>query len=277
MQSFEFLGGKYQQGEQILPGLIQTYRSYEVPTGRPVFIHRIPSNDPAAQEIAALLSAGLIRSPAVRRMLLDVYETEPYRFVVTEPSRQCVPLREWLEREADETPEVAPKAVAAADSALPFLPPVKEAPELAPPSDDEVDALTPPDVDTSEFARLFEEALSGKRERSRRMGAQPQSVVAAPPTANEKAALAPEPEQTKPVAVQPKPAARQPTATPAKKPELPVEPVPAAAPLPVPEPEMFSQAVEVEESGRSTLIIFLVVLGVFIALVVMFVVVFVKR
>src|ERR1700684_3893180 len=103
MQSFELLGGKYHQGEQIVPGVIQTFRSYEVPTGRPVFIHRIPANDPAAQEIAGLLSVGLIRSPKVRKMLLDVYEGEPYRFVVTEPSRQCVPLRDWLERETGET------------------------------------------------------------------------------------------------------------------------------------------------------------------------------
>lgn len=295
MQSFELLGGKYQQGEQILPGVVETFRSYEVPTGRPVFIHRVEASNPAAQEIAGLVSAGLIRSPTVRKMLLDVYERDPYRFVVTEPARQCVPLRDWLEREAGEGPGEAPKQVvetpptpleveaeAVPDPVLfarsayaaepedveeideepePPKPPAvrslppppapvpaqpalsTEAPSAEPPVE------LPPDAEGSEFARLFHEALSGKLERSRR-------------AAREAAALGEE---------APPPDVVESSRT------LPIEQTPVLPPAAADEFPLFTQVAESQARGRSTLVISLVVLGVLVALLVMFVVVFVKR
>ena len=247
MQSFELLGGKYQQGEQILPGVIQTFRSYEATTGRPVFIHRIARNDPAAQEIADLLSAGLIRSPVVRKMLLDVYETEPYRFVVTEPARQCVPLREWLEREAGEapTPEPAPAPVHAPESPLRSLPVVEAALLPEAPPEEEAEAAAEPAPD-AEFARLFQEALSGKLERSRRN------------TALQNAEPEMKPEQPKPIE------------------QAPVIAAPLLPPsIPAPERDLF-QVVETERAGRSRLIVILVI-AVLLLLAVMVVVVFVMR
>ncbi len=274
MQSFELLGGKYQQGEQILPGVIQTFRSYEVPTGRPVFIHRIPSDNPAAKEVADLLSAGLIRSPAVRKMLLDVYESEPYRFIVTEPSRQCVPLRDWLEREADGAPESATATSAAPVSAGPPAPlstlPVKEAAPLPePPPEEELEATEPePDAEASEFARLFHEALSGKMERSRRNAEKQTAMALQPGGANP--AVGQEPEE-------PKTAVRPGTRLFSREQQAgPVEPVPTAAALPAPEHDLF-QVVEAERAGKSRLIIILVALAVLAILVVMFVFVYVTR
>lgn len=274
MQSFELLGGKYQQGEQILPGAIQTFRSYEVPTGRPVFIHRIASNDPAAKEVADLLSAGLIRSPGVRKMLVDVYERDPYRFVVTEPARQCVPLLDWLQRETEE-PEEQTESAHSANTAPAPPPPARAAtaPSLAsrfepPPEDDEYDEenkteplAPPPDADASEFARLFHEALSGKLEKARRQAALQKLVSTA--EAAPDSPLEDEPEEY----VGYSPVARAPQV---------IEPTPAQ-PAPLPEPALFQAAVEVEDSGRSTLVIFLVVLGVLAVLIVMFIVVFVMR
>jgi len=276
MQSFELLGGKYQQGEQVVPGAIQTFRAYEVPTGRPVFIHRIASNDPAAQEIAGLLSAGLIRSSTVRKMLLDVYESEPYRFVVTEPARQCVPLRDWLEREAGDMPEPAAKPVAALE-ALSVEPPLKFAPAPSPDpsSAAEVEAIEPPpDAEPSEFTRLFHEALSGKLERSRRSAVPqdpaPLSSVSGKAPLNDGGAA-------------PKPAVREPgplSRTAERGDAIPdaiKAPLAEQAAIPAPEPKLFSQVAEAQDAGRSRLTIFLVVLGVVVVLLVIFVVVFVKR
>lgn len=269
MQSFELLGGKYQQGEQILPGVIQTFRSYEVPTGRPVFIHRIPSDNPAAKEVADLLSAGLIRSPVVRKMLLDVYESEPYRFIVTEPSRQCVPLREWLEGEAGEAHEAASDTVTAPTSAAPRGPlselPVKEATPLPePPAEEERDEIGAgkPDADAeaSEFARLFHEALSGKMERSRRSAAQEPAVA---PPIGEKSPVRQTFEAPK-TPVRPAPSPQ------------PAEPAPAAAALPAPEHPLF-QVVEAERAGKWRLTIILVALGFLAIMLGMFVAVFMTR
>lgn len=265
MQSFQLLGGKYQQGEQILPGVIQTFRSYQVPTGRPVFIHRIPSEDPAAKEVADLLSAGLIRSPVVRKLLLDVYETEPYRFVVTEPARECVPLLDWLEREADEGSEPEPKTASAPSArvepiAAPHLSPKSEPaplPEEPLEEEEEKPKVIEPagEGDSSEFARLFHEALSGKMERSKRSVLQQEPVVPKPVAS---AAAAP--------VVRPNVPRSE------DSPAAPAEPLPAS----VPERDLF-QVVETERAGRSTLVIVLVVVAVLALLLVMFVVVFVTR
>jgi hypothetical protein len=177
MQSFELLGGKYQQGELIAPGVIQTFRSYEVSTCRPVFIHRIPMDHAAAPELAELLSAGLIRSSAVRSMIVDLYETGPYRLIVTEAARQCVPLLDWLEREAGElveTVEDKPEAqLPKEESAKEQVPNQKMATEN--PSN----SKTENSRDT-EFGKLFL-ASSAKLERAEGAAALPRPASIPPP------------------------------------------------------------------------------------------------
>jgi hypothetical protein len=217
----------------------------------------------------------LIRSPGVRKMLLDVYETEPYRFVVTEPARQCVPLRDWLEREADEAPESALAPVTAPIFVAPPAQlsslPVKEAVPLPePPAEQEMEAREPePDAEASEFARLFHEALSGKMERSRR-NAEKQAAVPPPPAVTRSAV-----EQE---LQEPKTAVRPAVKLVSREQQVPrpVEPAPAAAALPPPERDLF-QVVEAERAGRSMLIIVLVALGVLAILLVMFVLIYVMR
>lgn len=103
MNTTEFLGGKYQGAEQILPGVIQTYRASETLTGRSVFVHRVSSTDDLTQQLVLyrLLSAALVRSPAVRSMVLDMRDEKSDWFVVTDTSPQCLLLREWLQFELD--------------------------------------------------------------------------------------------------------------------------------------------------------------------------------
>ncbi len=259
MQRFELLGGKYQQGEQIVPGAIQSFRGYELPTGRPVFIHRALSKEPAALEMGGLLSAGLIRSAAVRKVVLDVYESELYRFVVTEPDRQCVPLRDWLERETGEPAEAFTGELKAAVAPLPIEPDSIAGTE---------ETRVSPAVEATEFARMFRDALAGKREKARRDALRDEPAIGYGPTGQP--ALLEKPLEEEPLD-QIEEAASKPR---------PIEPLKRAE-APVPElsetPELFSRVGAVEKAGRSTLIVFLVVLGVVVVLLVMFVVIFVKR
>ncbi len=101
MEPIEFLGGKYNGGEQILPGAIQTYRATESATGRSVFVHRITSGDDAAQQVLLYrsMAAALVRSPSVRSMVLDMRDEGSDWYVVTETAPQCLLLREWLQFE----------------------------------------------------------------------------------------------------------------------------------------------------------------------------------
>lgn len=103
MEPLNFLGGKYQQATQILPGTLQTFRAVDTTTGRDVFVHRAPSNDPAAHQLALLLSSALVRSAKARRMVLDVIEEGGFAYVVTETEHQCLLLREWLQFEINQT------------------------------------------------------------------------------------------------------------------------------------------------------------------------------
>jgi hypothetical protein len=101
METLKFLRGKYNGGEQILPGVIQTYRATEAATGRSVFVHRVSSTDDAGQQLALyrLLAAALVRSPSVRSMVLDMRDENNDWFVVTDTAPQCLLLREWLQFE----------------------------------------------------------------------------------------------------------------------------------------------------------------------------------
>lgn len=246
MQRFELLGGKYQQGEQILPGAVQSFRGYELPTGRPVFIHRIPSKEAAAEEIAGLLSAGLIQSAAVRKAVLDVYEGEAYRFLVTEPDRHCVPLQDWLEREAGELPRpgTTGRTVETAPHPLELETAVSEPVKEGPIEETRIS----PEAEATEFARMFRAALAGKMERVRRDTIEKdEPVIRFGPTG--------------------RPATQEEVI------EAPTVPAPVASAT----PELFSQAAEAEKGGRSTLVVLLALLGVVVVLLVMFVVVFVKR
>ncbi len=271
MQRFELLGGRYQQGEQILPGVIQSFRGYELPTGRPVFIHRIPSKEAVARDLASLLSAGLIQSAVVRKMVLDVYESEPYRFVVTEPGRQCVPLRDWLEREAGDLPEAARSAPATA-VALPVEPDVVTEPvEVAEVEETRVS----PEVDATEFARMFRAALAGKLERERRDALLNAPAIGYGPTgepAPDEEVLDGEPLDEDELEED----GLEEEGGPERRGES-VETAEAAAPLPSTTPQLFSQIGETPKAARPKLIVFLVVLAVLVVLLVMFVVVFVKR
>ena len=340
MRRFELLGGKYQQGEQILPGVIQSFRAYEVPTGRPVFIHRVPSKERVAQEVAGLLSAGLIHSASVRKMVLDVYESEPFRFIVTEPARQCVPLRDWLEREsgasaeAVTTGQAAPPAEVPAEPEMPVEPARIEAarierprvepvrrelalsePALSEPAGseparsepaetDEVEGLRESaDVEANEFARMFRAALAGKMERARREAERDDAVMGYHATGQP--ALYAEIEEDeeddeiededlidRPASAPPRVPASIGATTPLVRPKVeapePVQAVPLkaipqaaqtsnVAPASPAEPQLFSQLGSAEKTGKSNLIIFLVVLSVLVVLLAMFVVVFAKR
>ncbi|MGC2658805.1 MAG: hypothetical protein WA324_12675 [Bryobacteraceae bacterium] len=105
MEPLEFLGGKYQQPEQIVPGEISTFRAREASSQRSVFVHRIATSGGEAQQAALLrlLMQGIFRSPSARNQVLDFGEEPGFCYVVTDSSPQCLLLREWLQCELDST------------------------------------------------------------------------------------------------------------------------------------------------------------------------------
>ena len=95
------LSGKYLQAEQAAPGVIQTFRARDLATGDPVFVHRIgDANCNEQASLLRLLLMCLYRSPAVKKLVLEVREDANACYVVTESAPQCFLLREWLELEA---------------------------------------------------------------------------------------------------------------------------------------------------------------------------------
>jgi hypothetical protein len=102
MEALDFLGGKYQRGNQILSGTLQTFRAMDPGTGRDVFVHRVASGDAVAHQLAFLLSSALVRSAKARRLVLDVAEQDGFAYVVTDTEHQCLLLREWLQFEIDQ-------------------------------------------------------------------------------------------------------------------------------------------------------------------------------
>ena len=73
MEPLQFLGGKYQEPEQIVPGEVQTFRAREASTGQTVFVHRMSTAMGDAQQAALLrlVLQGLFRSPSARSHVLD--------------------------------------------------------------------------------------------------------------------------------------------------------------------------------------------------------------
>ncbi len=127
MSSFDLLGGKYKQGEQILPGALQTFRGQEVPSGRPVFVHRVSRADEPAQQLDLfqLLSSALVRSEAVRKMILDVRDEDGWWFVITDSAPQCLLLREWLQFELGQ-PAAAKAPVTPEEPSTPLQSPLAQ-------------------------------------------------------------------------------------------------------------------------------------------------------
>src|SRR5579875_4098736 len=103
MEPVEFLGGKFKQATQILPGAWQTFRAIHSASGREVFLHRIPAGDPAAGELAFLLASALTQSEKARSLVVEVVEaTDGFVYIATATQRECLLLRRWLQSELDE-------------------------------------------------------------------------------------------------------------------------------------------------------------------------------
>lgn len=167
MEAIDFLGGKYQRANPILSGTITTFRAFDPSTGREVFVHRVPASDPAAQQLALLLSSALIRSAKARRLILDVVEEDGYANIVTDTEHQCLLLREWLQFEINQAGG----------------PPPAPSPAPAPAAAPKAETKTPePKQEPGEFTRMFMASTGDP---------------AAPPTATKvPTAKAPVPEET---------------------------------------------------------------------------------
>ncbi len=117
METLEFLGGKYQKTEQIVPGPVQTFRAREAATGREVFVHRVSSTEEQAEQTALLrmLTTVLLRSAEARKLVLDFGDDQGFWYVVTDSEPRCLILREWLQFElnrANSAPAVEKRAPA---------------------------------------------------------------------------------------------------------------------------------------------------------------------
>lgn len=101
METTEFLGGKYQKTEQIVPGPVQTFRAREAGSGRDVFVHRVSTTEEPAEQMALLrmLTTVLLRSAEARRLVLDFGDDQGFWYVVTQSEPRCLILREWLQFE----------------------------------------------------------------------------------------------------------------------------------------------------------------------------------
>ncbi|MBV8807901.1 MAG: hypothetical protein JO033_04435, partial [Acidobacteriaceae bacterium] len=105
MEALGFLGGKYQEPELVVPGQVQTLRATDTATGKFVFAHRVSMTEEPAEQAALLrlLTTGLMRSPEVKKLVLDFGEEEAFWYVVTQPEPQCILLRQWLQKQLGET------------------------------------------------------------------------------------------------------------------------------------------------------------------------------
>jgi len=103
MESFEFLGGRYNRPEQIMSGPVQAFKAQNAANGRTVFIHRVSTTEAPAEQAALLklLTTALVKSAEAKRLVLDFGEESGYWYVVTESEPQCALLREWLQLEID--------------------------------------------------------------------------------------------------------------------------------------------------------------------------------
>jgi hypothetical protein len=120
MESFEFLGGRYNRPEQIMSGPVQAFKAQNAANGRTVFIHRVSTTEAPAEQAALLklLTTALVKSSEAKRLVLDFGEESGYWYVVTESEPQCALLREWLQLEIDSAlAGAAPAARAAVPAA----------------------------------------------------------------------------------------------------------------------------------------------------------------
>jgi len=159
MSAVDFLGGKYRQSEQILPGPVQTFRANESSTGRSVFVHRVSTSGDTAQQISLLrlLSLALLRSTTTRNLVLDITEEGGFWYVVTQSEPQCLLLREWLQFEIDQTAGQSNPSL----KREPAPPPVKEPATQPPPAKPEASKAEPPKQETGEFTRFFKGGMPG--------------------------------------------------------------------------------------------------------------------
>lgn len=188
MERLEFLSGKYKEAERIVPGAVQTFQAKEASGGRPVFVHRVPTAGPDAQNgLVRLLSSALLHSENVRKLVVEVADENGFCYVVTENAEQCLLLREWLQFEveranghpteqhispppgpAPETPAAPPEKpaekVPGEFSRLFHVPPQQPSAAPAPPLQSAPAPPPPSRAETGEFTRFFRgDALPAKK------------------------------------------------------------------------------------------------------------------
>jgi hypothetical protein len=120
MESFEFLGARYNRPEQIMSGPVQAFKAQNAVTGNPVFIHRVSTTEAPLEQAAILklLTTALVKSSDAKRLVLDFGEEYGYWYVVTESEPQCAALRAWLQLQVD----TANVRSGAASASLPLPP-----------------------------------------------------------------------------------------------------------------------------------------------------------
>lgn len=174
MEALEFLGGKYQKPELIVSGPVQTFRAKDSATSRFVFAHRVSMAEEPTEQTALLrlLTTGMVRSPEVRKLVLDFGEEEGFWYVVTQPEPQCILLRQWLQSEMDGLDAgAASKKVASKPGEEPAQKPEPTAPEptkpppvisseraspaVAEPSKPAIPKAEKPKEELGEFTRMF--------------------------------------------------------------------------------------------------------------------------
>lgn len=217
MESFEFLGGRYNRPEQIMSGPVQAFRAQNAANGRTVFIHRVSTTE-APQEQAVLLKlmmTALVKSADVKRMVLDFGEEQGYWYVVTESEPQCALLREWLQLEID--------AANSTPAAKPAAPPIPRTPRPTQQEEPDPGEFTrflkarPPQSTSTSYPRFVPQSPAPPPPPQQPVTPPPPPPIASPPS--------------QPTASMPsQPAATVPTAP------IPAPPAPAPAPPAKPEP-----------------------------------------
>ena len=184
MDSFEFLGGRYNRPEQIMSGAVQAFRAQNAATGQTVFIHRVSTTEAPEEQasLLKLLTTALVKSSEAKQMVLDFGEELGYWYVVTKDEPQCALLREWLQLEIE----------AAAGNGRPASKPIS-APTAAPPPPSKQD-----ETDPGEFTRF----LKARPSASTAAPATPRFV---PPTPTAPSSTPPPPVSLQPPAVSLKP------------------------------------------------------------------------
>jgi hypothetical protein len=99
---------KYQVVGPLGEGECQPFRALQIPTGRPVLVHHLPTQNASSDhpDLESLIF-GLLRgaSAAQRGRFLDMGDDEGHTYVVTADVPECLDLRKWLESLAGTQPE----------------------------------------------------------------------------------------------------------------------------------------------------------------------------